>query len=57
MKTDDTPADYYRRKQQEVDEIIAAMERHANEHKNCHDWCIVRRDLEIALERARYVGD
>ena len=59
MKIDntDTPADYYRRKQQEVDEILAEMEAHAVEHKTCDRLCIVRRNLEKRLERARYVGD
>ena len=53
----DTPADYYRRKQQEVDEIIAQMVAHAAEHKTCDGLCIVRGWLEKRLERARYVGD
>jgi len=53
----DTPADYYRRKQQEVDEIIELMEAHAGEHIGCSSRCKVRICLEQALERARYVGD
>ena len=52
-----SPADYYRRKQQEVDDIIAQMEAHEAEHKTCDDSCIVRGWLEKRLERARYVGD
>lgn len=57
MSDTDTPADYYRRKQQEVDELIAQIYAHAAEHKTCDGLCIVRRWLEKALERARYVGD
>ena len=57
IDTTDTPADYYRRKQQEVDEILAKMLVHSDEHRTCDGSCKVRRDLEKALERARYVGD
>ena len=57
MSNTDTPADYYRRKQQEVDEILEQMADHAFEHKTCDRLCIVRRNLEKRLERARYVGD
>ena len=52
-----TPADYYRRKQKEVDAILEQMADHAFEHKTCDGLCIVRRKLEKRLERARYVGD
>ena len=57
MVSTDTPADYYRRKQQEVDDIIELMEAHAAEHKTCDDLCIVRGWLEKRLRAARYVGD
>ena len=57
MSDTDTPADYYRRKQQEVDAILEQMEAHAAEHKTCDGLCIVRGWLEKRLERARYVGD
>ena len=57
MSTTDTPADYYRRKQQEVDAILALLEEHAASHAAC-DWrCSVRRTLERRLNDARYVGD
>ena len=57
MVSTDTPADYYRRKQKEVDEIFAEMLVHSVEHGTCDASCTVRRDLEKRLERARYVGD
>ena len=57
MVSTDTPADYYRRKQQEVDELIAKIMDHLANHGGCDKSCIELRDLEKALERARYVGD
>ena len=57
MNNTDTPADYYRHKQAEVDEIMAEMEAHADEHENCGNLCDVRRGLEKRLSQARYVGD
>lgn len=53
----DTPVDYYRRKQQEVDYVIAKIEAHLELHKDCNSSCAIRQSMEKALERARYVGD
>lgn len=59
MKIDNTntPADYYRRKQKEVDDLIILLGEHKVSHPGCDKSCDFRRSLETALERARYVGD
>jgi len=55
MKIDDTdtPADYYRRKQEEADTVLTEMLAHFDEHRTCDSSCKVRRDREKRLERAR----
>ena len=48
-EADDSPADYYRRKQKEVDELLDALKTETDPVK--------RRELERRLEQARYMGD
>ena len=57
MSDTDTPADYYRRKQAEVDDLIAKIMDHLANHGGCDRSCVELGKLNNALEQARYVGD
>ena len=53
-----SPADYYLRKQKEVDEILDEISRHQLDECNAPSgFCLTCKELEKRLEQARYVGD
>ncbi len=57
MTIDEEMADYYRRKQQEIDDTLGEISRHALEDCLGSPDCKVCKSLEKRLERARYFGD
>ncbi len=57
MTIDEEMANYYRRKQQEIDDTVEEISRHQLEDCLGSPDCKVCKSLERRLERARYFGD